>query len=99
MTIWTGEREVTMDEETRPPVTVVVARNRQWFEHWCRFENDPPLNPRGRSLVPLTSLNDAQRLRGRRRAPGDRLLVLGFPVSRQDHLAIREALFVGEWWD
>lgn len=55
----------------RGPIEVIVAPTRQWFEHWCHMDCNPPVNPNDRRFVLITGARDVQRLRGRRAQPED----------------------------
>lgn len=73
---------------------LVVASSRREFLRWCQVEQ---IDPRDRRLIRLTSVHDAQMLRGLRSEPGDRVVEVRWPERFVDGEAIVEALRIGGW--
>lgn len=68
---------------------VVVAANRQHFDYYCRFVAEPPLNPRDWwEVFCLSSVQDTQRFRGRRKQPKDSVVYYTWPRDTDACFAI-----------
>lgn len=68
------------------PLTIVVCRDRQHFVHWCW---SVLRNPHDRSIVCLSTARDADRLRGRARRRGDRVVYYSPPLQAADEAEIQ----------
>lgn len=86
-----------MSEQGGNDRVIIVAPSRLWVEDWCHRQ-DPPLNPRSKSLIVLTSRHDAYRLMGVRLEDW-RVVVLRWPEMTPDYNAVRDALLYRGWSD